>query len=160
MCSKLSDAHKHSSRPVHKYFLHLLNVAEESHTPQNPVIRVSSKDWSKGCSQIYNSDVGEVSAPGLLVDRARVELGVLDVISRVDGVEVNDREWSEEHLCWWLCELASSLIPASSVQEQSMNIDSLGGRMVDVFFHEFGDVVLQDDAVQSPTLVGASHLYM
>ena len=121
--------------------LYLLDVTEEGHTPQNPVVRIGSMGRSKGGSQIHGSDVGEVGAPRLFVDGTRIHLGVLDVFSHVDGVEVNDGKRSKEHLGQWFHKLASPPVPASSIQEQTMYVDPLGGRMVDVFLHELGDIV-------------------
>ena len=61
----------------------LLDVTEQSHTPEYPVVRVL------GGLELHGSDVGQVRPDRLLVDGALVHPGV-PPCSAVDGVDVDD----------------------------------------------------------------------
>lgn len=109
-------------------------------------------------AQHYVSDVGQISAAGLLVNGADVHPGLRG--SGILGVDVNDGDVFEKDLVLGLYQLAASAVPAGSLQVQSVNVDTLCRGLVDVILHVLGDVVLQDHVVQSPALVSTSHLLM
>ncbi len=59
----------------------LLDVTEQGHTPEDPVVRVGGIAGCGWGTQGYSCDIRQVRATRLLVDGAHVELGVLGVLS-------------------------------------------------------------------------------
>ena len=59
----------------------LLDVTEQSHTPQDPVVGVRCMAGGGGCAQRYHCDVCEVCATRFLVHWTHVQLGVLHMFS-------------------------------------------------------------------------------
>ena len=67
-------------------YMLLLDVTEQCHTSQDPVVWVGCVGRGGGSAHTDCCDVGEVCALRLLVHRAEVELGVPQVVRRVDGI--------------------------------------------------------------------------
>ena len=127
----------------------LLDVTEQSHAAQDPVVRVLSG------LQRHRGDVGQVGSARLLVDGADIETGVDH--HGVLGVDVDDGHDLEEDLVLGLDQLAAAPVPAGPLQEQAVDVDALGRRVVDVILHVLRHVVLHDNDVQGPALVSAGH---
>ena len=135
-----------------------LDVTEEGHSPQNPVVGVGCMAGSSGCAQRHSCDVGQVCAARFLVNRAHVHLGVFGVFCGVDSIQVNDGQLCEQHLGGGLSEFAAPAVPASPIQVQPMHVDPLCGRVLHLFLHHLCDIIVQDDRVEGPALVGSGHL--
>jgi len=100
---------------------------------------------------------GEVCPARLLVDGTLVHLGV-DATRAVNGVDMDDRHKLEEHLGLGLDELCSALVPAGTLQVETVDIDALRGRLRDVVLHGACHLIVQDHRIQGPALVGSGHL--
>ena len=59
----------------------LLDVTEQCHTPQDPVVRIGCMAGGGGCAQRHHCDVCEVCATRLLVHWTHVQLGILHMFS-------------------------------------------------------------------------------
>ena len=59
----------------------LLDIAEQCHTSQDPVVRVGCMAGGGGCAERHHCDVCEVCATRFLVDWIHVQLGVLHMFS-------------------------------------------------------------------------------
>lgn len=129
----------------------LLGVAQQSHTPQDPVI------WVLYRLQEEREDVGEVRAPWLPVDWTLIEPGLLGAHG-VDGIDVDHGEKGEEDLGRGFDEFAVAAVPACTVQEQTVHVDTFWRRATDVFLHESCHVIVEYHAVQGPALVGSGDL--
>lgn len=97
--------------------MNLLDVTQEGHSPQNPVI------GGQHSPQVYHGDEGQVGTPGLLVDGAHVQLGVLGCRG-VDGEDVQHGQLHEEHLGRGLRELPVASVPGGTVHVQPIDIHS------------------------------------
>lgn len=95
--------------------VNLLDVTQEGHASQDPVIR------GQYCAQVHHSDEGEVSSPGFLVDRTHVQLRVLGRRG-VNGEDVQDRKLHEENLRGGFGELPVPPVPRCSIHIQPINI--------------------------------------
>lgn len=76
------------------------------------------------CAQHDAGDVGEVCAPGLLVDRADVELGVFWG-GGVDCKHVHQRQRREKHLGGGLNQTAVPPVPTGTIQKQAEHVHTL-----------------------------------
>ena len=77
--------------------------------------------WVLGRAQVQREDVVEVSAAGLLVDRALVQgVGVLTLL--VDSEDVHAGQGCVEHLGRRLQQAGVTTVPAGTIQEQPMDI--------------------------------------
>lgn len=130
----------------------LLGVTEECNASQDPVI------WSHVAAQTESRDVGQVGTAWFLVDWADVGLGIFHVILHVDGKDVHDGNLDEKYFWCGLDQLAVSLVPASTIQVQSIHVDPLGRGACYLLSHHLGHLVVDNDAVQGPPLVGPRHL--
>lgn len=95
-----------------------LDVTEQRDASQDPVV------WGLSGPQHHSSDVGQVGAPGLLVDGAEVEPGVLGGRG-VDGHHVDDRQGREQHLGSGLHQAAVPSVPAGAVQMEAIHVHAL-----------------------------------
>ena len=59
----------------------LLDVTEQCHTPQDPVVRVGCMAGGGGCAQRHHCDVCKVCATRLLVHWTHVQLGILHMFN-------------------------------------------------------------------------------
>ena len=74
---------------LHATDAHSLDVTQQGHSPQYPVAGVAGQCRCRWSLEHYCCDVGEVSATGLLVHRALVQLAVVGVLGGVHCVEVD-----------------------------------------------------------------------
>ena len=128
----------------------LLDITKQGHTSQDPVIRML------GALQCQACDVGQVSTPWFLVDRADIEARVCDCW--VFCIDVDDRHDFKENFVLGLNQLAAAPVPASPFQVQAVDIDPFWWGVGDVILHLLGDIILHDHIVQGPTLMCSCHL--
>lgn len=95
--------------------MNLLDVTQEGHSPQDPVIR------GQHCAQVHHGDEGEISSSGFLVDRTHVQFRVLGGRG-VNGKDVQDGKLHEQNLRGGFCELPVPPVPGCSVHIQPINI--------------------------------------
>ena len=86
------------TKALHATDAHSLDVTQQGHSPQYPVAGVAGQCRCRWSLEHYCCDVGEVSAAGLLVHRALVQLAVVGVLGGVHCVEVDHWEGREEDL--------------------------------------------------------------
>ena len=76
----------------------------------------------------------------------------------VDGVDINHRHLLVENFRPGLHQFARLPVQTGALQEQSVDVNPLGWRVVNVLLGEPRHQVLTDDAVQRPALVGSGDL--
>lgn len=96
----------------------LFDVTEQGNPTQDPVV------WWLDCRQHHCCDVVQVCALWLLVDGANVKLRIRRG-SGVDSEHVNDRQGCKQHFGWGLDETGVLSVPASTINVQTIDINSL-----------------------------------
>lgn len=86
----------------------LLGVAQKSHAPKDPVIRVLIG------LQVHRGDVGEVGPAWFLVDGTGVHPGLL-TSRTVDGVDMDDRHRLKQNLGFGLDQTAATPLPTGAL---------------------------------------------
>lgn len=74
------------------------------------------------------------------------------------SVHPDHRHHLKENFGFGINEFAAAPVPASSLQVQAININSLCRGLGDVVLHPPGHLITQHHAVQGPALVGSSDL--
>lgn len=113
--------------------------------------------WARGCLEVDGSDVREVCSARFLVDGTLVRACVASACG-VDRVDVNDRHWFKQDFWFRLYQLTASPIPSGVLEVEAVDVDALLWGCRDVVFQAFGDVVVEDHRVQSPSLVITCYL--
>lgn len=96
----------------------LFDVTEQGNPTQDPVV------WWLDCRQHHCCDVVQVCARWLLVDGAHIKLRMRRG-SGVDSKHVNDRQGCKQHFGWGLDETGVLSVPASTINVQTIDINSL-----------------------------------
>ena len=129
----------------------LLNVTQEGYTTQHPVI------WILIGLQLDSRNVGQICTPWFLVDRTHIHAWIMTT-GAVNCIDMNDRHRFEKHFGFRFNEFASTSVPSSAFQQQAPDVNTLCWGIWEVVPEIASDVIVQDDSVQGPTLVGSSHL--
>ena len=145
-------------RPTCYRCLYLLDVTQQSHASQYPVVGVAGQCWCRWSLEGHCCDVGEVSAAGLLVHGALVQLAIVGVLGRVHRIQVDHWEGREEDLGLLLHQTAVFAVPASPVLVQPVHVHAFSGWGRHLLLDHLGDIVVQDHRVQSPPLVSSGDL--
>ena len=106
--------------------------------------------------QCHGGNVRQVCAARFLVDGADIQTRVSH--NGVLGVDVNDGHDFKKNFVLGLDQFAASTVPASTFQVESVDVDTLCWRMVDVILHVLCHIVLHDHHVKGPPLVSSSDL--
>ena len=93
----------------------LLDVTEQGHSPEDPVVRVGCLAWGGWCTKTNCCDVGEVCATRLLVHWTEIQFVVSQMVGGVDSIEVDHRERGEEDFGRRFHEATGLAIPACSI---------------------------------------------
>jgi hypothetical protein len=112
-----------------------LDITEKSNPPEYPVI------WILIGFQLYVSNVGQISPARFLVYRTLVHPGI-SWRCRVDGVDMYDRKWREQHLGGRLDEFGSPAIPACPIQIKTIDVNSFSRRLRNIVLVEACHVVM------------------
>jgi hypothetical protein len=138
----------------------LLDVAQKRNTTHDPLLR------GHVGSELDHGHELKICAPGLAVDgafcgseteksrrRQTVEL-LVTLAGGVDGKEVDERQGSMKHLRGGIAELAVAAVPAGTLKEEPVDVDTFLRWSCGVLLRvELCHFVSKDDTVQSPALV-------
>lgn len=130
--------------------MNLLDVTQEGHPSQDPVIRGQHR------AQVHHGDEGEVSPPGFLVDRTHVQLRILGRRG-VNGKNMQNRKLREENLRGGFCELPVPPVPGCSIHIQPVNIHAFRWGRDDLFLGLPQDFIVDGHSVQRPAFVSSGH---
>ena len=108
------------------------------------------------CFQEESRDEIQVGTHRFLINRAPIHLCIV-ARRRINGIDPDDGNLSEENLVGRLDKLAISSVPAGPVKRQTVNIDALLRRRRDIVLVLAKYVVMQNDRVQGPALVSTGH---